>query len=254
MKIAFDERVKENADFLFQPKDQWQYKETFNCDFGFGEVDPCYVVNLREILPAWRKKLLSNKQLLEETFESEELNHSNTGVTYKNIKAETIIFCDGVNSSLDPLFKDLPFALNKGEVMFIESADIPRSNIFKKGMMLTSIESDLYWIGSNYLWEFPDDQPTELFRKQTESLLKTWLKVPFRIVDHKASIRPANIERRPFVGLHPTHKNVGILNGLGTKGCSLAPYFAKQLTDYLIYQKEILPEADIKRFTKILTR
>ena len=254
MKIAFDERVKEKADFLFQPKDQWQYQETFNYDLGFGEVDPCYVVNLREILPAWRKKLLSNKQLLEETFESEELNHSNTGVTYKNIKAETIIFCDGVNSSLDPLFKDLPFALNKGEVMFIESADIPRSNIFKKGMMLTSIESDLYWIGSNYLWEFPDDQPTELFRKQTESLLKTWLKVPFRIVDHKASIRPANIERRPFVGLHPTHKNVGILNGLGTKGCSLAPYFAKQLTDYLIYQKEILPEADIKRFTKILTR
>ena len=254
MKIAFDERVKENADFLFQPKDQWQYKETFNCDFGFGEVDPCYVVNLREILPAWRKKLLSNNQLLEETFESEELKYSNTGITYKNIKAEKFIFCDGVNSSLDPLFKDLPFALNKGEVMFIESADIPRSNIFKKGMMLTSIESDLYWIGSNYLWEFPDDQPTELFRKQTESLLKTWLKVPFRIVDHKASIRPANIERRPFVGLHPTHKNVGILNGLGTKGCSLAPYFAKQLTDYLIYQKEILPEADIKRFTKILTR
>jgi len=53
MKIAFDERVKEKADFLFQPKDQWQYQETFNYDLGFGEVDPCYVVNLKEILPAW---------------------------------------------------------------------------------------------------------------------------------------------------------------------------------------------------------
>ena len=121
-------------------------------------------------------------------------------------------------------------------------------------MMLTSIETELYWIGSNYLWEFPDDQPTGQFRKQTELLLKTWLKVPFKIVDHKASVRPANIERRPFVGFHPTYKNVGILNGMGTKGCSLAPYFAKQLTDHLIYKKEILPEADIKRFTKILTR
>jgi glycine/D-amino acid oxidase-like deaminating enzyme len=121
-------------------------------------------------------------------------------------------------------------------------------------MMLTSIESELYWIGSNYLWEFPDDQPTEQFRKQTELLLKTWLKIPFKIVDHKASVRPANIERRPFVGFHPTHKNIGILNGMGTKGCSLAPYFAKQLTDHLIYKKEILPEADINRFTKILTR
>jgi hypothetical protein len=120
--------------------------------------------------------------------------------------------------------------------------------------MLTSIEKNLYWIGSNYLWEFPDDKPTEQFRKQTELLLKTWIKVPFKIVDHQASIRPANIERRPFVGLHPAYKNIGILNGMGTKGCSLSPFFAKQLTDHLIYGKEILAEADIKRFTKILTR
>jgi len=102
--------------------------------------------------------------------------------------------------------------------------------------------------------EFPDDQPTELFRKQTELLVRSWLKVPFKIVDHKASVRPANIERRPFVGFHPTYKNVGILNGMGTKGCSLAPFFAKQLTDHLNSGNEILAEADIKRFTKILTR
>jgi len=47
---------------------------------------------------------------------------------------------------------------------------------------------------------------------------------------------------------------VGILNGMGTKGCSLAPFFAKQLADHIISGNEILVEADIKRFTKILTR
>lgn len=255
MKIAFDERVKENGDFLFQQKDQWKkYQETFNYDFGFGQVDPCYVVNLKEILPTWRKKLLSNNQLLEENFEIEKLNNSNTELIYKDIKAEKIIFCDGIHSSQNPFFKNLPFALNKGEVILIESPDIPSTNIFKKGMMLTSIDKNLHWIGSNYLWEFPDHQPTGQFRRQTELLLKTWLKVPFKIVDHKASIRPANIERRPFVGFHPTYQNIGILNGMGTKGCSLAPYFAKQLTDQLIYANEILAEADIKRFTRILTR
>jgi len=254
MKIAFDERAKENADLLCHPKDQWQYQSIFNYDFGFGEVDPCYVVNLKEILPLWRKKLLSNNQLLEEDFEIAELKQTDEEINYKNIKAEKIIFCDGIHSSQNPFFKNLPFALNKGEVILIESPGIPVTNIFKKGMMLTSLESNVYWIGSNYLWEFPDDQTTEQFRKQTELLLKSWLKVPFKIVDHKASVRPANIERRPFVGFHPTYKNVGILNGLGTKGCSLAPYFAKQLADHLIHKKEILPEADIKRFTKILAR
>jgi len=254
MKIAFDERVKENADLLFHPDDQWQYQNIFNYELGFGEVDPCYVVNLKEILPAWRKKLLSNSQLLEEDFEITELKQADAGINYKNIKAEKIFFCDGIHSSQNPFFKNLPFALNKGEAILIEAPGIPSTHIFKKGMMLTSIQKDLFWLGSNYLWEFPDDQPTEQFRKQTELLVRSWLKVPFKIVDHKASVRPANIERRPFVGFHPTYKNVGILNGMGTKGCSLAPFFAKQLTDHLNSGNEILAEADIKRFTKILTR
>jgi glycine/D-amino acid oxidase-like deaminating enzyme len=254
MKIAFDERVKENADLLFHPDDQWQYQNIFNYELGFGEVDPCYVVNLKEILPAWRKKLLSNSQLLEEDFEITELKQADAGINYKNIKAEKIFFCDGIHSSQNPFFKNLPFALNKGEAILIEAPGIPSTHIFKKGMMLTSIQKDLFWLGSNYLWEFPDDQPTEQFRKQTELLVRSWLKVPFKIVGHKASVRPANIERRPFVGFHPTYKNVGILNGMGTKGCSLAPFFAKQLTDHLNSGNEILAEADIKRFTKILTR
>ena len=254
MKIAFDERAKENADFLFHRKDQLQYQQTFNYDFGFGEVDPCYVVNLKEILTGWRKNLAANAQLLEENFKSEELQYSNDKIIYKDIVAERIIFCDGIGSANNSFFKNLPFALNKGEVLFFESPGIPSSHIFKKGMMLTSVENDLYWLGSNYLWEFPDDQPTEEFRKQAELLLKTWLKITFKILDHKASVRPANIERRPFVGFHPVYKNVGILNGMGTKGCSLAPFFAKQLTDHLVHKKEILPEADIKRFTRILTR
>ena len=254
MKLAFDERLNENAEFLFQPKDQQLYTASFNFDFGFGEVNPCYVVNLNEIMQAWRKKLLSNNQLLEEDFEIDNLQQTENSVSYKNIKAQKIIFCDGISSAQNPFFKALPFALNKGEAILIEAPDIPSTHIFKKGMMLTAIENNLYWIGSNYLWEFPDDRPTEQFRRQTELLLKNWLKVSFRIVDHKASIRPANIERRPFVGFHPVYKNTGILNGMGTKGCSLAPFFASQLTANLISGEEILPEANINRFTKILMR
>ena len=62
MKLAFDERLRENSEFLFQPKDQQLYTGSFNYDFGFGQVDPCYVVNLNEIMQAWRKKLLSHNQ------------------------------------------------------------------------------------------------------------------------------------------------------------------------------------------------
>ena len=254
MKLAFDDRLKENADFLFQSAEQDKYTGIFNYDFGFGEVDPCYLINLKELLSLWRKKLLSTNQLIEEDFAINQLNQTETEVSYNNINAEKIIFCDGIHSAQNPFFKNLPFALNKGEAIIVESTDIPSDHIFKKGMMLTAIEKNIFWTGSNYFWEFNDDNTTEQFRQQTESLLNNWLKVPFRIVDHKASIRPANIERRPFVGLHPSQKKFGILNGMGTKGCSLAPFFAKQLVDHLLYKQEILPEADITRFTRILAR
>jgi hypothetical protein len=41
---------------------------------------------------------------------------------------------------------------------------------------------------------------------------------------------------------------------MGTKGCSLAPFFAKQLVDNILHQKPITPEADINRYSKILSK
>jgi hypothetical protein len=38
-----------------------------------------------------------------------------------------------------------------------------------------------------------------------------------------------------------------IFNGLGTKGVSLAPYFVKQLSEFIFLQKDINPEANIER-------
>ena len=111
-----------------------------------------------------------------------------------------------------------------------------------------------YWVGSNYLWAFEDEAPSEEFYNKTISHLKHWLRVPFKVLFHKAAIRPATIERRPFVGLHPQHRSVGILNGMGTKGTSLAPYFAWQLSHHLVHDTPINPEVAVERFTKILTK
>ena len=87
MKLAYGERLKENAGFLFQPADQHLYDNVFNHAFGFGEIGPCYVVNLKDILSGWRRKLLSNGQLLEEAFEIDQLHQNGEGISYKNIKA-----------------------------------------------------------------------------------------------------------------------------------------------------------------------
>ena len=78
------------------------------------------------------------------------------------------------------------------------------------------------------------------------------LKIPYKVVDHLVGIRPANIDRRPFVGLHPIHPQLGICNGMGTKGCSLAPYFALQLINHIEMGAELNKEANIERFYHLL--
>jgi len=39
-----------------------------------------------------------------------------------------------------------------------------------------------------------------------------------------------------------------IFNGLGTKGVSLAPYWAEELSKLIIQQKDLPKEVDIRRF------
>jgi len=209
------------------------------------------------LLPAWRRQLRSNDQLLEENFEIKHFSRSGNKIHYKDIIADKIIFCDGIESFNLPFFQFLPFAFNKGEALIVEIPGLQTQYVFKKGIVLVPLKettANLYWTGSNYLWDFDNAGPSVEFYEQTNQFLKNWLKIPFTIIDHKAAIRPATVERRPFVGMHPLHANIGILNGMGTKGCSLAPYFAKQLADHLVHNKEILPEADVKRFSKTLSK
>ena len=253
MKIAFDERLNEGETYLQKPSDETIFREKFNYDFGFGSISPSYTVHLENILPACRKKLIAGNNLLEEEFDFSQLKVFNDRIEYKDFTAKQIIFCDGVQSYQNPYFNKLPFAPNKGEMLIVEIPGLSNDYLYKKGMTLAPLATkDLFWLGSNYLWEFENENISEIFYKQADAILNSWLKIPYKIIDHKVSIRPATLERRPFVGFHPAFPSIGILNGMGTKGCSLAPWFASQLVDKILYNKPVSPEADISRFKKIL--
>lgn len=252
MQLAFNKRLEEESQYLHKPADEQSWNGFFHYPFGWGEIQPVYLVNLAPLLAAFRKKLISLDRLLEERFIIDHLRFEGSGIRYKEIKAERIIFCDGIESFHNPFFKNLPFAPNKGEALIVEIKGMPDDHIYKKGINLVPLQNDLFWAGSSYEWDFEHDRPTEIFRKRTEALLKEWLKPAFSIIDHFAAVRPATLERRPFVGFHPIQHNAGILNGMGTKGCSLAPFFARQLVQHITGQAAIHPEADVQRFARIL--
>lgn len=252
---AFRKRQEEGETYLQIASNLSAFESIFNYEFGAGMIIPAFTAHVDILLPAWRNQLATQQQLIEDRFDETHLTVTADSVEYKGIKAKAIIFCDGASSFTNKWLSLLPFSPNKGELLIIEAPGIPADHIYKKGTILAPLStSGLFWVGSNYTWQFDNADPTAAFRDTTGRQLQNWLKVPFRIVDHKAAVRPATVERRPFIGFHPVQKNVGILNGLGTKGSSLAPYFANKLAQHLISKQPIPPEADVQRFAKILTR
>jgi glycine/D-amino acid oxidase-like deaminating enzyme len=262
MRLAFLKRLEEDGAYLRLPDDEHAWDSSFTGELGYGIIAPCYLVDMPGLLAAARARLLRLGILCEERFEPGELVVSGPGIRYRDIEARRIVFCDGAGGVGNPYFSRLPFAPNKGEALIVEierlaaaaAAFAPVKTIFKKGMSIVPWREGLFWVGSSYEWEFAHPEPTEAFRRRAEAVLREWVKMPFKILEHWASVRPATLERRPFVGFHPSQPAVGILNGMGTKGCSLAPFFAQQLARHIADGSAIMPEADVRRFSKILSR
>ncbi|MES2331003.1 MAG: FAD-dependent oxidoreductase [Bacteroidota bacterium] len=254
MVLAFAERQPIEKEYLRIPEDSDHWKKYFNYDFSLGEIDPCWLIDINRLLSKWRAQLQEEKILLEEVFRWEDCKVADDHIVYQNITAQKIIFCEGVAGFDNPYFHLLPYARNKGQAIIASIPGLPRTNIYKQGINIVPWKEDLFWIGSTYEWDFTDTDPSPDFRKKVTDQLNHWLKLPFEIVDHLASERPANMERRPFVGLHPVTVSVGLFNGMGTKGCSLAPYFSKELAGYLVNDTPLTPQVDVRRFSKILNR
>lgn len=254
MRLAFTGRYQEDQQYLALPADENDQRNYLHYDFGYGIIHPCYWIDLSLLLQRYRRQLLQNGQLLEEKFELAQLEVKDNEIQYHHINARKIIFCDGVAGFSNPFFNRLPYGANKGEALLVEIPGLPNAHIIKKGYSLVPWKEKVFWLGSTYLWEFDNDEPSPGFYQFAKNWLQLTVKAPFTILDHLAALRPATLERRPFVGLHPVHPCIGIFNGMGTKGCSLAPYFARQLVNLLVHHIPVQADADVQRFKRILSR
>jgi glycine oxidase len=218
-------------------------------DFGGFEINGGSKLETDKFLSHYRNYLKENKALLEEKFSFNDLAEEEDSISYKGIKARKIIFCEGANAIHNPYFKFFPFQLAKGECLILRIENFYTDRVLNSEVLIMPLpEKDLYYVGATHEWYFDDDQPSAKGMNELLGNLSAVLRLPFEIVEHKAAIRPTVKDRRPFIGFHPEFPNIGIFNGMGTKGISLSPYFAKHFTEHLLHQKPLQPEVDIKRF------
>lgn len=252
MKDSFEYRMEHENIYLFK-QDPSKWTPYFKTPFGTGAIDECYWMDLNKMTSHWQQYLQLSDKYIAAQFDVNEIKFTANTVIWKNLEAEIIIFCDGIHSMHNPYFKALPFAPNKGEALIIKVPGLSNNHIYKNNVSVVPWKDDLFWVGSSYEWKFTNLNPSESFKEKMIQNLNEFMELPYTVVDHITGIRPANTERRPFVGAHPVYPQLAICNGMGTKGCSLSPYFTMQLLNHIEHAATIEPEASLTRFESILS-
>tara|TARA_R110002167_G_scaffold95331_8_gene253970 strand:+ start:6381 stop:7421 length:1041 start_codon:yes stop_codon:yes gene_type:complete len=216
--------------------------------FGFGEVLQTGRIDVKCLIDTYKLYLMKTKRFLNEEFNFNILEIHNGGLEYKDIQAKYIVFTEGYGVHKNPFFKELPLAATKGELLTIHAPGLNMDYVLKGPIFLIPLGQDLYIVGATYNW---DDTTNDITIKGKEELLtklKTVITCPFEVVNHVAGIRPTVKDRRPLVGQHSVHKNMFVLNGLGTRGVMIGPYVAQQLFNFIEFGLPLENEIDIKRF------
>lgn len=251
----FEQKAASTHDDLLSYKGSIADAAYFNFHYGVGSIYLAMLVDVRALLSGWRTRLEADNLLREAPFDWQACTLESSFVSYQNVQAKALIDCSGAVAAGNPFFDRLPFALNKGEALIASIPGLPRDAIYKfDTISIVPWREDRFWIGSTFDWDFKDELPTSAFRQKAEWTLRQWLRLPFTIHEHFAAIRPATVSRDAFAGMHPAHPQIGALNGMGSKGCSLAPFLAHNLAQHLVHGTSLLPNVDIIRYARTLNR
>lgn len=214
----------------------------------FGGVEMLgYVLDVPVFLDVLYQYFSEKCTYLEERFDETKLEISDGRVQYQGIEANKIVFCSGHQVQHSKYFGWIPLAPIKGEILHLKM-ESDFETIYNKSCFIIPQGNGRYKAGSTYKRDDLMDEPTEQGKNEITKKLNALLKMNYEIADHEAGIRPASVARRPLFGIHPSHQQLSVFNGLGSKGVSLAPYFSDQLANCLEKGNNVDEEVDIKKY------
>lgn len=213
----------------------WLGDESFvwHAPLGIGQVSPVYTIDAQTLLRKWSDYLILQNAFVEEAFLFEDLIISEKNIQYKDILADKIIFCEGAVGRHNPYFPEQNFTLNRGDVLLLSIPQLSPEHIYHKDFRLVPHRDNLFWCGSNYIWEYDSLEPNIEWRAQIVKELSVWLKLPFEIVNHWVAERPTTAGQQSYLLQNQEHKNVYFFNGLGTRGFSAGPSLVAEMSSFI---------------------
>ena len=216
-------------------------------EFGYGLVKKCGRISTPILINEFKGNLKDN--YIKQDFDFKKLYYDHTKIVYGNIVAQNIVFCEGYSIINNPFFKNLPVRGSKGEFLVVKIPNLNLNKIIKRSsIFIMPMGNEIYWVGATYDNSDKKNEPTQLKKRWLIEKLESIIMRSYKIIEHKASMRPSTIDRRPIIGSHPNYKNIYLLNGMGSRGILLAPTLSCWLYNYIYKSSPIPKEADVKRF------
>jgi hypothetical protein len=209
--------------------------------FGQGFVKNAGFMHTEDFLDTSEQYFNANQHLVKESFDYNVIDQYIA-------EGYEIIFCEGYLSNQNPYFKYLPLNTTQGDIIDIEQTDKKIDCIINKGVFVLPLKENILRIGSTYQWNVDDPTPTTKGRLELEEKIKVLDGINYKVVQHRAGIRPTVKDRRPLIGTHPVNKKLHIINGMGTRGVALAPHCVDQFLDSIQNGTPLPDEVNIRRF------
>jgi glycine/D-amino acid oxidase-like deaminating enzyme len=215
--------------------------------YGGVEVKHAGWLNTQAFLAAVQKFLEATQSYAVEQFDERQLIFERDQVCYHQWKAAYVVYCTGTGLQNSIYFGGLPIQPLKGETLEV-NVERTLSAIYNRGVFIVPQTGQ---VGSTY---DPADRLKSVTTRARESLsteLAALLVPGFSIKNQRWGFRPTVPDRRPILGRHAAHPNLVVFGGLGTKGISLAPYFAGQLISYLEKGEPVNKSVAIERYKSV---
>jgi len=219
-----------------------------NAPFGFGKVNHTGTIDTVTLLQKYRENLQQNNKLVSEEFQYQDLQVSETQVSYNTVRAQKIIFTEGASVIKNPFFSKEFLIPNKGEYVIIKAPDLQLKSILKGNLFVIPLGDSSYKVGATYSRDDYSQHTTDAAKSDIVKKLKTMVHCEFEVIDQIAGVRPTTKDRRPLLGALPSNKNLIFFNGLGTRGIMGAPWLARNLCNHLLKANELPSEININRF------
>jgi glycine oxidase len=132
----------------------------------------------------------------------------------------------------------------KGEILTVRAPWRNDRISIGGGGWLVPTGGDTFKVGSTYVWDRLDGEPTAEGRAKVEKIARLLGGDDFEVIAHEAGVRPIVRKSQPVIG--PLEDGVVVFNGLGSKGSLYAPGVAARFAAWLANEADIETDLDVR--------